>query len=226
MPLSATSTSREGQEVVSRAPKPLPPLAIGSTGPSLTESGRGTALPSLTLDERQDMSRTAKAVVAGALGLTLLSGAGATFSEWHESEDLGSGSIDAGHLDMSVANPTWSDQNGTIDPAAFRMVPGDTVTYAADVTPDLDGDNLTATLQVDESQMSGDMAQFVDVTTTVGGQANAVLDETDSGTAVPVRVQITMPFSTGADNGTDGERTTLDLTSVHLSLVQNPNPPA
>ncbi len=177
-------------------------------------------------NERTRARRIRKAIVAGVLGIGLLAAGGNTFANWYETEQIDSGSITAGNLGMTVDAPVWTANGGStpIDLANFKMVPGDTVTYKANVTPTVVGDNLEAMLTVDEATLTGDLAAFLVVETTVGGLADKALVETDSGSSVPVIVTFNLPFSTGDANGTDGEGKTVDLTAMALTLTQvDPN---
>lgn len=189
------------------------------------------------------MNRTIKGTLAVTAAVALLAGAGGTFSEWRESQDVGGGELTAGQLEMAVSEVTWTDVTGggstVIDPATFRMVPGDTVRYTATITPTLEGDNLEATLVADIAGASGDLVgddgvSDVSVQATLDGSTGPMaLTAAESGVAVPVTVTISMPFDEGGDDvegpgdgdAGDGEQETLDLTSLTLSLVQTPNPP-
>lgn len=174
-------------------------------------------------NERTRARRIHKAIVAGVLGIGLLAAGGGTFAKWYETEQIGSGNITAGRLDMTVASPIWT-ANGNptpIDLATFKMVPGDALTYKTNVTPTLEGDNLQALLTVDKATITGDLAKFLTVDTTVGGLPNKALTETDSGSAAPVVVTLVLPFTTGdGTGGATGENTSVDLTSMALTLTQ------
>lgn len=182
---------------------------------------------------RKPMSRTFKASLATGAAVVLLAGVGGTFARWYDDAEVGTGTINAGQLSLTAEDVTYSEATqGTIAPADigdFNMVPGDVVTINAVVTPILVGDNLAATLTADLATATGDLAEFVTTEVTVGGAANAVLTEANSGTPVNVAIEITLPFSTGgepgdADDATDGTQaqlTTLDLGNLGLSLVQN-----
>ncbi|MTB71405.1 alternate-type signal peptide domain-containing protein [Arsenicicoccus sp. MKL-02] len=166
-------------------------------------------------------NRTKKALVAGALGVALLAGGGGTFASWYENTTIGSGAVSAGHLNWTVGTAAWTDQTGkTIDPATFKMVPGDTVTYKTTVTTDLVGTNLKANLALDNSTLTGTMKDFVTTTTAISKGGTAIANPLTPATngTYDVVVTITLPYA--AANGTDAENTSLDLSAIKLSLTQ------
>lgn len=179
------------------------------------------------------MSRTTKSVLAVGAGVLLLTGAGGTFAQWSESESVDGGTVTAGHLDMTVTPGTWYDTRGTesvsddveIDPASFRMVPGDVVAYRATITPDLVGDNLEAQLDADLSTANGPLADVVTVSATLDGAETQTLTPADSGQELQAVVEVSMPFGEGTATDPDGgEDAALDLSTMKISLVQTPNP--
>lgn len=178
-------------------------------------------------------SRTTKSVVAVGAGIVLLTAAGGTFAQWSESENLDGGTVTAGHLDMTVTPGAWFDTRGTDDPAddtqldvsTYRMVPGDVIEYRATITPDLVGDNLEAELASDLATASGELADFVTTEATLDGAATQTLTPADSGTSFDAVVRVQMPYGEGTVTDPDGgEGTSLDLSSMEISLVQTPNP--
>lgn len=103
----------------------------------------------------------------------LLAAGGGTFSEWYEEQQLTPGTVPAGELPMaSVTAPVWTDQKGTIDPATYRMIPGDTVTFTTSTKITAVGDNLTASLAVDPTGLTVDdptLLEGLDVSPAVTG---------------------------------------------------------
>lgn len=179
------------------------------------------------------LSRTTKSVVAVGAGILLLTAAGGTFAQWSESENLDGGTVTAGHLDMTVTPGTWFDTNGTetteddteLDASTFRIVPGDTIEYRATITPDLVGDNLEAELESDLTTATGDLADFVTTEATLDGAPTQTLTPENSGESFEAVVRVEMPYGEGAVTNPDGgEDTSLDLSSMEISLVQSQNP--
>ncbi len=174
------------------------------------------------------MSRTTKAVAAVGAGILLLAAAGGTFARWSESETVDGGTITAGHLDMTVTPGTWHDtqDDSEIDPVEFRVVPGDVLEYRATITPDLVGDNLEAELESDITSATGTMVPYVETEATLDGAASQTLTPANTGgVTFDAVVRVEMPY--GEDTVTDpdgGEDTTLDLSTLEISLVQTPNP--
>lgn len=179
------------------------------------------------------MSRTTKSVVAVGAGVLLLSAAGGTFAQWSETRNLDGGTVTAGHLDMTVTPGTWYDTKGTeatgddteLATSTFRIVPGDTIEYRTTITPDLVGDNLEAELESDLATASGELADFVTTTATLNGAPTQTLTPANNGESFEAVVRVEMPYGEDAVTNPDGgEDTSLDLSTMKISLVQTPNP--
>lgn len=180
------------------------------------------------------MKKSTKGLIAAGAGIALLTGVGGTFAEWRESQDVPGGTVTAGHLDWTVATGAWNDiTTGSSSPVAiatiadFRMVPGDILEYSTTITPDLVGDNLTATLTAEIAGATGTLVDDVTITAEVNDSGAATMQLTPADTTdIPVTVTVAMPFDLGGDGvaGDAGEDELLDLTSLTLDLVQNANP--
>jgi alternate signal-mediated exported protein len=167
------------------------------------------------------------AIALGAAGLLLLGGAG-TYALWSDSVTLGGGSINAGQLDLAIAAPgAWADvSTGTPVPianiAAFRIVPGDVLTYSLSATLQAEGDNLEATLAADPASISGDAALLadIDIDTDVSIDGTDVTVITDANDGDTVDVVVTFDFDEASGNGTQLDA--LNLTAFALTVNQNP----
>lgn len=190
-----------------------------------------------TPTQKKPNRRAVKAAAAGALGVALLAGLGTTFAKWYEEHSIGGSSLESGHLNMTVDGAQWTDLNSgqTIDEAQFKMVPGDTLLYTADVTPDLEGDNLVATLKVNTSEtVTGDLKDIVKVKTVVGdGTDTQQTVRPGDNTAIKVSVELRFPETTDdaapAEDksnlwGDQGEDGTVNLSDIKIELDQNNNP--
>ena len=180
-------------------------------------------------------NRALKAAAAGAL----LAGLGTTFAKWYEELPIGDSSMQSGHLNLNVADAKWVDANNgdtVINEKTFRMVPGDKLRYTANVTPDLVGDNLVATLRVNTSEtISGDLQDIVTVKTTVGDgtETDRTVTPDDNNTTIPVSVELEFPLTKDGNPPQDdksnwwkdeGEDGTVNLASTKVELIQNNNP--
>lgn len=90
-----------------------------------------------------------KGSAAIALGAALLLGGGGTLANWNASATQAPGTIVAG--DLNVVNATsagvWKDRAGTtIDITAYKVVPGDKLTYTQDLTVTLKGTKMAANI--------------------------------------------------------------------------------
>ncbi|MCT1872268.1 alternate-type signal peptide domain-containing protein [Brevibacterium luteolum] len=192
-----------------------------------------------TPTQKKPNRRAAKAAAAGALGVALLAGLGTTFAKWYEEASIGESSLQSGHLDMTVDGAQWTDLNSgqTIDEAQFKMVPGDKLRYTANITPDLVGDNLVATLKVNTDEtVSGDLDGIVKVTTTVGegNDTKRTVTPADNGKTIRVTVELEFPLTKdGQDPAPENDRSnwwvdrgedgTVNLSSTKVELIQNNN---
>ncbi|MEV7572313.1 alternate-type signal peptide domain-containing protein [Pseudarthrobacter sp. NPDC089323] len=94
-------------------------------------------------------STLVKGTAAIAVGAALLLGGGGTLAAWNAEATQTPGTIVAG--DLNVVNATtagvWKDRAGaTIDIAAYKVVPGDKLTYTQDLTVTLVGDKMAANI--------------------------------------------------------------------------------
>jgi len=97
------------------------------------------------------MNKLVKGSIAGAAGIALLLGGAGTLATWNSSATVATtgSNITAGTLDIKATTGTsgdgWRDATKTIDIAAFKVVPGDVLTYTKTFDVTATGDNLTAT---------------------------------------------------------------------------------
>lgn len=177
----------------------------------MSVSGPSASASSTTGATSRSRSSAVKALAASALGLLLLGGGAGTFALWSDEESIDAGDITDGELTLAVGDGTWFLGETEVDVATFRMVPGDTLTYEATVTPTIVGDTLSATLT---STVPGG-GEFWTVAATLPDGTTA-LTEADSGIAVPVEIDVTLPVGSGNESQTE----VLDLEALTLSLEQ------
>lgn len=177
----------------------------------MSVSGPSASASSTTGAASRSRSSAVKALAAGAVGLLLLGGGAGTFALWSDEESIDAGDITDGELALAVGEGTWSLGGDPVDIATFRMVPGDTLSYQATVTPTIVGDTLSATLT---STVPGG-GEFWTIEANLPDGTTA-LTEADSGVAVPVEIDVTLPI----DSGNDSQTEVLDLEALTLSLEQ------
>lgn len=171
--------------------------------------------------------RRGKAVAAALLGAALLTGAGGTFAKWNIDQSVASsGAITAGNLGLSISGGTWTNQVGPIaDINAYRIVPGDVVTFTASATPTLTGDTLKAKMTT--AYASSDAANSDLVTSLVfspvtwngksyDGTTNTLVGGTTYA-AQPLRFTVTFPATV---TGTTGMNQVLNLANIKVILQQ------
>lgn len=99
------------------------------------------------------MNKLIMGSIAGAAGVALLLGGAGTFALWNSEADIDAATITAGTLTVATSNGVWTDQTSAtnaIDITDYEIVPGDTLTYTTEVLFNAIGDNLNATLSVDQ----------------------------------------------------------------------------
>jgi len=189
------------------------------------------------------MNKLLKGAIAGAAGLTLLLGGAGTFALWNASDTVTGGNIQAGNLTLTGGGAgVWKDAGGTDIPSisAYKIVPGDVLTYTKDLTATVTGNTLTAKLGLAA-------ASFTPVATVAGAQfdadtaladfltTDAVVSATGTGlsgdnpnyviptgaTTITATVTITFPNDTvgaaGAENGAMLGSVNLDTVGVTLT---------
>ena len=170
------------------------------------------------------MNKTTKGALAGGAAAVLLLGGMGTLAYWTAEEDVSGTDIDAGHVTLSApdcitaaGSHDWELDNG--DPyvaGTTLVVPGDTVSKVCDLSLDLDGDHIGATLAIDSTNLTGDSTLNTELaataTFTVDGAAYAPI--TDPGTHA-IRATITVTFDgPGGTNDSMDDSVTLDAVSV------------
>lgn len=166
------------------------------------------------------------AAAAAAAGVLLLGGYG-TLAQWGDEASLNGGSVNAGQLKLSNATAgVWKDASGS-EPvviesiADFKVIPGDVLTYELSADIDASGANLSATLQADESSVTGDeeLLTDMDVATavTIDEEPAAEISEDDDGKTIDVKVTFT--FDSDASNASQLQA--LDLSDLELALTQS-----
>ncbi|MFI8569293.1 alternate-type signal peptide domain-containing protein [Rhodococcus sp. NPDC078407] len=192
---------------------------------------------------------TKGAVAAGAAAVLLLGGMG-SLALWNDSETLGGGTITSGDLRLILDEDSvnWQDVSYDVTPVdidinTFRIVPGDTVAYTADFLVEAEGENLTANLTADISNVvdveSPDSAELLAAITTsvaatdaadnplpTDGAGTAVITRTTSAPAdqiISVEVRFTFDRNTGelaGQTGTEAQDQSIDLSEFTLDLTQ------
>jgi alternate signal-mediated exported protein len=171
---------------------------------------------------------TKGAIAAAGAGVLLLGGAG-TLAFWSDTDTLNGGSLTAGTLELSdvTCGANWLDG---VTPVSI-LVPGDTVTKECTGTITLTGDNIEATVTLDDASVATAEAAFNDAAPDLvnGDAVNITAGLTGGGTITasgPISVTITVewPFGTIADNESQGVSTTA-LDGLVINAVQvDPSP--
>ncbi|MHA7269797.1 alternate-type signal peptide domain-containing protein [Arthrobacter sp. HLT1-20] len=172
------------------------------------------------------MNKMAKGAIATAVGVILLAGGGGTLATWNQAQNSSMGSVVSGDLNLvPVSAGAWTDSAGeTItNIAAYKVVPGETLTYTQQLDVTLSGDLMAATLKVTgDTANNGFDANAVVSTTALKNAANgAVLPATtlhaaDTGT---VTATTTFAFKESTANR-DSVNSNYDFSAIGYELTQ------
>jgi alternate signal-mediated exported protein len=174
---------------------------------------------------------TKGAVAVGAAAVLLMGGAG-TLAFWTADDTIDGGDIESGSLTLTVddCSDTWLDQSD--DAPIALLVPGDEVYKDCTVTLDGTGDNLRASVAIDQASVAdveiGDqddqtkdpLTVSAEITDPAGIDTTAV--DVDGPTTVTVRLSVDWPY--GPENN-DSQLSTTTLDAITLTATQaDPNP--
>jgi len=184
--------------------------------------------------------RTGKAALAGVVAVGLLAAGGGTFSKWYDEEAIASDTLSSGELSLdALSSSAWTDlsDNAEIDPASFRLVPGDTVRYTAVTTVHAQGDNLAGVMTVEHP----DLPAGADAALRLGHvhydvQIEGLADKDSDGDGryevtpaddgKPVTVTATIDWPAEPTEGLEGQNESVDLTGTKHVLEQAVQPRA
>ena len=174
--------------------------------------------------------KVGKGLFAAVAAVLLLLGGLGTFALWSDSETTDSGDVQTGTLDLAATDPgQWQDVSNpaapvTINPATFRMVPGDVLQYTASYTVTAVGTNLSAritTTTQGTNVIPAALADYVTVTNTADFDgvpvADNVITAADDGKTVDVTV--TVDFNESTPNQV-GINETINLSQLQVTLQQ------
>ncbi|WP_427016738.1 alternate-type signal peptide domain-containing protein [Pseudarthrobacter sp. P1] len=171
-----------------------------------------------------------KGAIATGVGVILLVGGGGTLATWNQAQSATMGSVVSGDLNLVASNGKWTNAAGTViaDISTYKVVPGDVLTYAQDVTVTLTGDLMKAKLAVTSGGADSTTAPFgssvvVGATTLTkltssGPQVlpTDVLAPADSGL---VKASTTFTFKTST-TGRTATNASYNLGGIGYALVQ------
>lgn len=188
------------------------------------------------------MNKLLKGAVAGAAGIALLLGGAGTFALWNTSATVNVGTVASGTLKFAqVGAPSWrniasdvpSEKQAISDIVSYRIVPGDKLELTEVVAIDATGDNLHATLSLDDASITGPLKTSLSPITmtatgasvTAGATPNTFnvspvnsVAESGATTNVTITVIVELPASV---SGTTAQGSSLDLSNLSFKLQQN-----
>lgn len=169
------------------------------------------------------MNKMAKGALATGVGVALLLGGGGTLAVWNVSQTSNAGTIVAGDLNLAAGKGTWTNAKGiTVNPAVYKVVPGDVLTYTQELDITLVGDLMEAqlTLTGANSAFKNAVVSPVVVTDTAGAVVNAA-KLTPATLPADKKVKATTTFTFNANTvGRDDAKNTADFTALRYTLDQ------
>lgn len=189
------------------------------------------------------MNKFLTGAIATAAGVALLMGGAGTFAYWNSSATPAASTITAGNLAVadSGSAAVWKSGNTVINPATYKAVPGDVLTYTKTMNITATGDNLVATLGLTPGSIAGATSGAADVALANALTQSAVLTATGTGItavtgspntftvaagtagvsqAVTVTVTVTFPKGT-AGQYNDAKTGAVNLSGLAVTLTQN-----
>lgn len=170
------------------------------------------------------MNKLVKGSIAGAAGLALLLGGAGTFALWSSTASVTAQSISSGRLTLAANNDgVWKTLDGTtIDPAIYRVIPGQTLVFTQSLTVTATGNGLKANLSYSGMTGTGGLDQYVTKTlavtsTTATTNQDGSLAFTAGASTVDVKLTVAFPTTV---TGTQGQNTGLDLSALTFTLAQ------
>lgn len=171
------------------------------------------------------MNKMTKGALGAGLGVALLLGGSGTLAVWNADQAGAAGTIVSGDLNLDGAPGTWtSNLSGAVaDITAYKVVPGEVLTYTQPLEVTLDGDELTAKLTTTGAGVNNgfkpeNVAVSGPVLTSASGTVlpTTVLDESS-----PSDITATITFSfLSSTSGRDGVNASYDFSQVGFLLEQ------
>jgi alternate signal-mediated exported protein len=177
------------------------------------------------------MNRTTKgALAAGAAAGLLLGGLG-SLAYWTDSETIGGGAVNSGHLALTTdATNTgcaaWQLDSAEAAPLTYTvgdpLVPGDVLTRVCNYTIEADGNHLRATLGISTPTLTAGTGSYgSDLVTAVSdtkvnGSAATSFTEANDGQTLTATVTVTFD----ADSGNSTQDVTAVLEAMTLTATQ------
>lgn len=173
------------------------------------------------------MKKSTKGALALLAAALLLLGGAGTLAFWSDNADLDGGEIEAGTLELTAEEGTWSNE---LD----LWVPGDDETYTADLVLLAEGDNIQGNITYDPTSivLPSEGADQFDITLEPASSlpagvtyADDVISFDGPGTyTIPVEVTVSFPFLSEAQN--DSQGVTVDLSEIAFTATQTAAPGA
>lgn len=169
---------------------------------------------------------TKGAIAAGAAAVLLMGGAG-TLAFWTATDNVDAGSLTAGNLSLDLDScDGWVYSADSS--AVTKIVPGDVVENTCNGTITGEGDNLVATVAIDDATVpdltlgTEQLDVTAELTSPVEATPGAGVPVTAAGTDVTFTITVDFPYGTENNGSQDGVAA---LGNIAVDAVQvDPNP--
>lgn len=174
------------------------------------------------------MNKSTKGALAAGSGVVLLLGGVGTLAYWTDSETVGGGDLNSGHLDI-VTDTTntgcgaWELDSHEAAPTAYTagdpLVPGDVLTRLCSYTIAAEGNHLRATVTADVPTLTGDLANSLTVAPAdieVDGVDADEFTEANDGDTLSVELQVTFNSAVTDDEDVSAVLGDLTLTATQV----------
>ena len=169
--------------------------------------------------------------MAIGVGAALLLGGGGTLASWNASQNSSAGIIAAGDLNLVAKDATWtSDKSGDITAkmkaGAYKVVPGEKLTYTQRMDVTLSGDRISASLTAtgptngDANGAGGFNEKNVGVSVISLKKGGAAVANPLTSTVTDVEASVTFEFKADTANR-DSANAKYNFNSVAFTLAQN-----
>lgn len=164
------------------------------------------------------MNKTTKGAIAAATAAILLLGGVGTLAYWTDDATVDGGSFDSGSIELldGICGDDWLHVED--DTIVVNAVPGDTVYKECDVTLNLVGDHIAATIEIDETTVvDATIGDPQSDTLTVSAVANPTEVTGEGSHQVAVTITVEWPY--GEENN-DSQLSTATFDTIGLVATQ------
>ena len=165
------------------------------------------------------MKKSTKGTLAAAAAAVLLLGGAGSLAYWTDDATVDGGTLNSGSIALGEVDCAGWLHVGT-DAPVVKIVPGDEVYNDCTTTLTLEGDNIGATLEIDDAAIGdSDLADELEADVALRDSAGDPIDSVDGEGDTDVTARITVDFPYGGPVSTPDPRTGADNDSQNGTAV-------